>query len=560
MKPVWLKSYPPGVPAEVDVDEYRSVGEVFTKTVEKYGPRRAFVNMGTGISYSELDRLSRCFGAYLQNVLKLHRGARVALMMPNLLQYPVAMFGALRSGYTVVNCNPLYSPRELAYQLKDSGAEVIVIVENFANVLSQAIGSTQVKHVITTQIGDLLRFPERQLVNFVVKYVKRMVPAWHFPSAVTLRSVLARGADVPWTSVEVGPDDLAFLQYTGGTTGVPKGAMLTHRNIVANMQQGHAWLKSAMKDGCETIITALPLYHIFALTANCLVFFKSGATNILITNPRDIPGFVKELDKHRFTAITGVNTLYNALLNNPDFAKLDFSSLRLSVAGGMALRKSVAERWKQVAGRTLIEAYGLTETSPAVAINPLDLAEYNGSIGLPVPSTEVAIRDEQGNDLALGEAGELCVRGPQVMKGYWQRADETAKVMTPDGFLRTGDMATVDESGFIRIVDRIKDMIVVSGFKVFPNEIEDVVSLHPGVLEVGAIGLSDESSGEAVKIVVVKRDPNLSAEVLLSHCRQHLTAYKIPRHVEFRNGSLPKTNIGKILRRALREEESLRSP
>ncbi len=559
MKPVWLKSYPSGVPAEVDVDEYRSVGEVFTRTVEKFGPRPAFVNMGTSISYSELDRLSRCFGAYLQNVLKLHRGARIALMMPNLLQYPVAMFGALRSGYTVVNCNPLYSPRELSYQLKDSGAEAIVIVENFANVLTEAIGSTQVKHVITTQIGDLLRFPERQLVNVVVKYVKRMVPAWNIPGAVSFRSALARGAKVTWTPVQVGPDDIAFLQYTGGTTGVPKGAMLAHRNIVANLQQAHAWLKNVLEEGREIVITALPLYHIFALTANCLTFFKIGATNILITNPRDIPGFVKELGKHRFSAITGVNTLYNVLLNNPGFAKLDFSDLRVSLAGGMPLHKSVAERWKQVTGKTLVEAYGLTETSPAVTINPLDLAEYNASIGLPIPSTEIAIRDEKGNDLALGQAGELCVRGPQVMKGYWQRADETAKVMTPDGFLRTGDMATVDENGFVRIVDRIKDMIVVSGFKVFPNEIEDVVSLHPGVLEVGAIGLSDVSSGEAVKIVVVKRDPNLSAEILIAHCRQHLTAYKIPRHVEFRDKELPKTNIGKILRRALREEQSLTS-
>ena len=383
MKPVWLKSYPPGVPAEVNVDEYRSVGEVFAKSVEKFGPRAAFVNMGTSISFTELDRLSRNFGAYLQNVLKLHRGARIALMMPNLLQYPVAMFGALRSGYTVVNCNPLYSARELAYQLKDSGAEAIVIIENFANVLTQVIDSTQVKHVITTQIGDLLRFPKRQLVNVVVKYVKRMVPTWNIPGAVPFRSALERGANVTWTPVEVGPDELAFLQYTGGTTGVPKGAMLAHRNLVANLQQAHAWLKNVLEEGRETVITALPLYHIFALTANCLTFFKIGATNVLITNPRDIPGFVKELGKHRFSAITGVNTLYNALLNNPDFAKLDFSNLRVSLSGGMALHKSVAERWKQVTGKTLVEAYGLTETSPAVTINPLDLAEFNGSIGLP---------------------------------------------------------------------------------------------------------------------------------------------------------------------------------
>ncbi|MFI5011560.1 MAG: AMP-binding protein [Hyphomicrobiales bacterium] len=558
MKPIWLKSYPHGVPAEVNVDEYRSVGELFTKTVEKFGPLPAFVNMGTSISYAELDRLSRRFGAYLQNVLKLRQGARLALVMPNLLQYPVAMFGALRAGYTVVNCNPLYSPRELQYQLSDSGAEAVVIVENFANVLAQVIDSTKIKHVITTQLGDLLDFPKRQVVNFIIKFVKRMVPAWNIPGAVSFRSALKRGADTPWSPPDVGPDDIAFLQYTGGTTGVPKGAMLTHRNLVANLQQAHAWLKNVLEEGRETIITALPLYHIFALTANCLTFFKIGAKNVLITNPRDIPGFVKELGKHRFTVITGVNTLYNALLNNPDFAKLDFSPMRVSVAGGMAVRKAVAERWKQVTGRPLIEAYGLTETSPAVTMNPLDIAEYNGSIGLPIPSTEIAIRDDAGEDLAPGQAGELCVRGPQVMKGYWQHPEETANVMTPDGFLRSGDIATVDENGFVHIVDRKKDMIIVSGFKVFPNEIEDVVSLHPGVLEVGAVGFSDVRSGEAVKIVVVKRDPDLSVEALIAHCRKHLTDYKVPRHVEFR-AELAKTNIGKILRRALREERSLAS-
>jgi long-chain acyl-CoA synthetase len=555
MKPIWRKSYPQGVPAEVDVDEYRSIGEVFARSVEKFGPRPAFVNMGTSISYLELDRLSASFGAYLRDVVKLRFGARVALMMPNLLQYPVAMFGALRAGYTVVNCNPLYSPRELKHQLTDSGAEAIVIVENFAHVLAEVIGSTEVKHVITTQLGDLLDFPKREVVNFVAKFVKKMVPSWNIPGAVPFRSVLARGATARWTATDVGPDDIAFLQYTGGTTGVPKGVMLTHRNLVANLQQAHAWLKNVLEEGGETIITALPLYHIFALTANCLTFFKIGATNVLITNPRDIPRLVKELGKYRFTAITGVNTLFNALLEHPGFAKLDFSKLRVSLAGGMAVRRSVAEAWTRVTGKTLIEAYGLTETSPAVTINPLDLAEYNGSIGLPIPSTEISIRDEQGNDLPSGQAGELCVRGPQVMKGYWQRADETANVMTQDGFLRTGDVATVDEKGFVRIVDRKKDMIIVSGFKVFPNEIEEVVSLHPGVLEVGAIGLPDASTGEAVKIVVVRRDPDLSAEVLIAHCRKHLTAYKIPRHVEFRR-ELEKTNVGKILRRALREKQA----
>jgi long-chain acyl-CoA synthetase len=553
MQPVWLKSYGKGIPAHVNVDEFSSIGGIFEHSVAKFANRPAFINMDTAITYAELDRLSRHFAAYLQNDLKLERGARIALMMPNLLQYPVAMFGALRAGYTVVNVNPLYSPRELEYQLVDSGAAAIVIVENFAHVLAQVVARTPVRHVIVTRIGDLLHTPRRHAVNFAVKFVKRMVPPWHIPGATGFRAALARAARLPWTPVAVGPGDIAFLQYTGGTTGVPKGAMLTHRNMIANLQQAHAWLRDVLAEGRETVITALPLYHIFALTANCLTFLKIGATNVLITNPRDVPGMVKELAKHPFTAITGVNTLYKALVNNRDFAKLDFSQLRVSLAGGMALHRSVAERWKEITGRPLLEAYGLTETSPAVTINPLDLADFNGSIGLPIPSTEIAIRDDEGRDLPRGEAGELCVRGPQVMKGYWKRPEETAKVMTEDGFLRTGDIATVDEDGFVRIVDRKKDMIIVSGFKVFPNEIEDVVSLHPGVLEVGAIGLSDSVSGEVVKIVVVKRDPQLSAETLIAHCRQHLTAYKVPRHVEFRD-ELAKTNVGKILRRALREE------
>jgi len=553
MKPVWLKSYPRGVPAVVNVDEYRSLCEVFDTSVRKFAARPAFVNMGTAITYAELDQLSSWFGAYLRSVLKLPRGARVALMMPNLLQYPVAMFGALRAGYTVVNCNPLYSPRELEYQLNDSGAEAIVVVENFARVLAQIIDKTKVKHVVTTQLGDLLEFPKRHVVNFVVKHIKRLVPAWQLSSVVPFRRALALGRGQAWEPDAIGPNDIAFLQYTGGTTGVPKGAMLTHRNLVANLQQAHAWLKNVLEEGQEIVITPLPLYHIFALTANCLIFLKIGATNVLITNPRDIAGFLKELSKYRFTVITGVNTLYNALLDNPDFAKLDFTGLRISLAGGMAVHRSVAERWKQVTGKAIIEAYGLTETSPAVTVNPLDLAEYNGSIGLPLPSTEIAIRDDEGNDLPPGQAGELCVRGPQVMKGYWLRPDETAKVMTSDKFLRTGDIAIVDERGFVRIVDRKKDMIIVSGFKVFPNEIEDVVSLHPGVLEVGAVGLSDAVSGEVVKIVVVRRDPDLSVEELIAHCRKHLTGYKIPRYVEFRQ-ELAKTNIGKILRRALRED------
>ena len=557
MEPIWLKNYPDGVPAQVNVDEYRSLCEVFDASVRKFAALPAFVNIGTTITYAELDELSRSFGAYLRDVVKLPKGARVALMMPNLLQYPVAMFGALRAGYTVVNCNPLYTPRELEYQLNDSGAEAIVIVENFAHVLAQVVEKTKVKHVITTGIGDLLHFPKRLVVNFVVKHVKRMVPAWRIAGAVPLREAMRLGAREssgrPWAPADVGPGDIAFLQYTGGTTGVPKGAMLTHRNLVANLQQAHAWLRNVLQEGREIVITPLPLYHVFALTANCLTFLKIGAMNVLITNPRDIPGFVKELGKYRFTAITGVNTLYNALLNNPDFAKLDLSGMRVSLAGGMAVHRAVAERWKQVTGKALVEAYGLTETSPAVTVNPLDLAEYNGSIGLPIPSTEIAIRDDDGKDLPPGQPGELCVRGPQVMKGYWQRPDESAKVFTPDGFLRTGDIAAVDERGFVRIVDRKKDMIIVSGFKVYPNEIEDVVSLHPGVLEVGAVGLPDPASGEVVKIVVVKRDANLTSEELLAHCSKHLTGYKVPRQVEFRQ-ELAKTNIGKILRRSLREQ------
>jgi long-chain acyl-CoA synthetase len=554
MKPIWLKNYPKGVPAEVNVDEYRSLCELFDASAHKFAALPAFVNMGTAITYREIDRLSRRFGAYLRYVLKLPKGARVALMMPNLLQYPVAMFGTLRAGYTVVNCNPLYRPRELENQLNDSGAAAVVVVENFAHVLAQVIDKTKVKHVITTRMGDLFRFPKRQIANFTVKYIKRMVPTWQISSAVSFRRAMALGGKQVWKAADVGPDDIAFLQYTGGTTGLPKGAMLTHRNLVANLQQGHAWLKDVLREGCEIIVTPLPLYHIFALTANCLTFFKIGATNILITNPRDIPGFVKELGRHRFTVITGVNTLYKALLGDPDFAQLDFSSLRVSLAGGMAVHRSVAERWKSITGKALVEAYGLTECSPAVTINPLDLADYNGSIGLPIPSTQIAIRDEAGNDLPVGKVGELCVRGPQVMKGYWQHPEETAAVMTPDGFLRTGDIAEVGDDGFVRIIDRKKDLIVVSGFKVFPNEIEDIVSLHPGVLEVGAVGLSDAISGEVVKIVVVRRDPNVTVEDLIAHCRKHLTGYKVPRYVEFRQ-ELAKTNIGKVLRRSLRESE-----
>ncbi len=551
MDRIWLKSYPAGIPADIDVDEFASLGALFENSAGQFGSRTAYINMDKAVSYAELDRLTRDFAAYCQSVLGLKRGARIAVMMPNVLQYPICIFGALRAGLTVVNCNPLYTPRELEHQLNDSGAEAIVVVENFAHVLQEVLSRTGVKHIVVTGLGDMLGTVKGGLVNFVVRHVKKLVPAFSLPQATGFKTALSRGAAAAFTPVAVNHDDIAFLQYTGGTTGVSKGAMLSHGNIIANLQQAHAWLKPYLAEGREIIITALPLYHIFALTANCLTFLKIGATNVLITNPRDIPGFVKELAKYPFTTITGVNTLFNALLNDPGFAKLDFSKLNVSLGGGMAVQRAVAEKWKQVTGNTLIEAYGLTETSPAVTINPLNLAAYNGSIGLPVPSTEVAIRDDEGRDLALGEAGELCVRGPQVMKGYWNRPDETAKVIMADGFLRTGDVAVIDEKGFIRIVDRKKDMILVSGFNVYPNEIEAVVAMHPGVLEVAAVGVPDEKSGEAVKIFVVKRDESLTAEALIAYCRENLTGYKVPRQVEFRS-ELPKTNVGKILRRALR--------
>ncbi len=483
MEKIWLKSYPPGVPAEVDVDEFRSVGDLFEKSCRAFAARTAYINMEKGITYAELDRLAAQFGGYLQSELGLAKGARVAIMMPNVLQYPIAMFGTLRAGYTVVNCNPLYTVRELEHQLTDSGAEVIVMVENFARVVQDALPKSRVKQVVVTGIGDLLGFPKSAIVNFVVKRVKKMVPDWDIPGAVRFNDALTRGARHALKPVDITHDDLAFLQYTGGTTGVAKGAMLTHGNIVANLQQAHAWVKPFLKDS-GLIVTPLPLYHIFSLTANCLTFMKIGWTNLLITNPRDIPGVIAEMKKNRFNAITGVNTLFNALLNDPEFAKLDFSGLQITLGGGMAVQRAVAENWKKVTGTPLIEAYGLTETSPAATINPLNLEAFNGAIGLPIPSTEVAIRDDEGHDVPPGERGELCIRGPQVMKGYYNRPEETHKVIMPDGFLRTGDIAVMDEKGFVHIVDRKKDMILVSGFNVYPNEIEDVVARHPGVLEV----------------------------------------------------------------------------
>jgi len=508
--------------------------------------------MGVEISYGELDKLTRDFAAYLQSNLQLPKGSRVAIMMPNVLQYPICMLGALRAGYTVVNCNPLYTPRELEHQLKDSGTETIVILENFAHTLEQVIDKTAVKNVIMARLGDMLGVPKGSIVNFVVKYVKKMVPAWSLPSHVDFGKALSKGAGSDFKAVRVTQEDLAFLQYTGGTTGLSKGAMLTHRNILANLAQAYAWIKPAVVEGGEFIVTALPLYHIFALTANCFAFIRIGASNLLITNPRDIPAFTAELAKYPFTVITGVNTLFNALLNNDQFIALDFSKMKLSLGGGMAVQRSVAEHWKRVTGKPLIEAYGLTETSPAATMNPLNIPEYTGAIGLPISSTEVAIRNDKGVDVPLGERGELCIRGPQVMKGYYNRPEETAAVIMPDGFLRTGDIAVMDEKGYVRIVDRKKDMILVSGFNVYPNEIEEVVAMHPGVLEVASIGVPDEKSGEAVKIFVVKKDQSLTAAQLVAHCREHLTGYKVPSHVEFRT-DLPKTNVGKILRRELRD-------
>lgn len=552
MDKIWLQSYPAGVPAEIDVDEFRSIGDLFEQGVRRFASRTAFVCMGKGITYGELDRLSAQFAGYLQGELKLPAGARVALMMPNVLQYPVALFGALRAGYTVVNVNPLYTARELEHQLCDAGAETIVVVENFAHTLDQVRARVPIRHVVVTSLGEMLGFPKSLLVDFVVRRIKKMVPAWRLDGAVRFSDALSRGASHHLQTVEVGQEDIAFLQYTGGTTGVAKGAILTHRNILANLQQAHAWIRPFLQEGEEVVITALPLYHIFSLTANCLTFFKIGATNVLITNPRDIPGFVKELGKHRFTAITGVNTLFNALLNNADFARLDFSRLHVALGGGMAVQKAVAEKWRKVTGVALVEAYGLTETSPAVTINPLDLPAFNHSIGLPVPSTEISIRDDSDIEQPIGQRGELCVRGPQVMRAYWQRPEDTARAFTADGFLRTGDIAVIDDKGFVSIVDRKKDMILVSGFNVYPNEVEDVVASHPGVIEVAAIGVPDERSGEAVKVFVVRKDPKLTEAALIAYCHENMTGYKVPRRVEFRD-ELPKSNVGKILRRELRE-------
>ncbi|OGA48210.1 MAG: long-chain-fatty-acid--CoA ligase, partial [Betaproteobacteria bacterium RIFCSPLOWO2_12_FULL_62_13] len=528
MRKIWLDSYPAGIPPEVDVRAYSSLEDLLTRSCRRFHDKTAFVNMGAEVNYNELDRLSRDFGAFLQNDLGLSKADRVAIMLPNLLQYPVALFGALRAGMTVVNVNPLYTASELEYQLFDSGAKAIVVLENFAHTLERALAKTQIQHIITTRLGDLLPPIQRWIANLVVKYVKRMVPYWDIPDAVEFREALAGGAQQALDEVNLGPEDIAFLQYTGGTTGRAKGAILTHGNMVANVEQTAAWIGTALKEGEETVITALPLYHIFALTANLLVFVKLGGKNVLITNPRDIPGFVAELKKTRFTAITGVNTLFSALLDAPGFNEVcaaNRNALKVAVAGGMAVQRAVAERWQRAMGAPLIEGYGLTEASPIVCANPFNAREFSGKLGLPVPSTDVAILNEHGDEVALGALGEICVRGPQVMRSYWNVPEETAQVFTPDGWLRTGDIGCMDHRGFVEFVDRRKDVIVVSGFKAYPTEIEDVVMLHPGVKDAGAVGVPDERSGEAVVLFVVRKDAGLTAEALLKHCAGHLTGY-----------------------------------
>ncbi len=554
LEKIWLSRYPADVPAEIDPDRYLSLIDMFENNVRRYADRPAFINMGEVMTFRKLEERSRAFAAYLQNQLKLQKGDRVALMMPNLLQYPVALFGVLRAGMVVVNVNPLYTPRELEHQLKDSGASTIVIVSNFAHTLEKVVHNTAVKHVILTRMGDQLSTAKGTLVNFVVKYIKRLVPKYHLPDAISFRRVLQEGRRQQYVRPDIINSDLAFLQYTGGTTGVAKGAMLTHRNMQANVAQCLAAYGPVLKEGNEWVVTALPLYHIFALTANCLLFFELGGQNLLITNPRDIPAVVKELKQYPFTAITGVNTLFNALLNNKEFHELDFSTLRLSVGGGASVQRAVAERWEKLTGKHLLEGYGLTESSPLVAVNPYDLKHYSGSIGLPVASTDVRIIDDNGNDVGPGESGELWVRGPQVMLGYWQQPAATDDVLK-DGWLATGDIVTADDEGFLRVIDRKKDMILVSGFNVYPTEIEDVISRHPKVSESAVIGVENEVSGEAVKAFVVRRDNSLTKEELITHCRRNLTGYKVPKEIEFCD-DLPKSNVGKILRRELRDDKT----
>jgi long-chain acyl-CoA synthetase len=555
MERIWLKQYPAGVPTDIDVTQYASLVELLEESFAKFADRKAFICMDKSITYRDLDEMSQAIGAYLQSK-GLQKGARVALMMPNVLQYPVATAAVLRAGYAVVNVNPLYTPRELEHQLKDSGAEAIVVLENFATTVQKVLPNTAVKHVIIGSMGDLLGF-KGVIVNLVVRRVKKMVPAYSIPGAVSFNDAIAAGRTMTFQKPRLMPDDVAFLQYTGGTTGVSKGATLLHRNILANVLQNDAWLQPALKKPPHVeqlfIVCALPLYHIFALTACYLLAVRAGGVNLLIPNPRDMPGFIKELSKYQINSFPAVNTLYNGLLNTPGFDKLDFSKLKTSFGGGMATQKPVADKWLAVTGCALSEGYGLSETAPTLTCNPADVDHFTGSIGVPVPSTWISIRDDDGNEVPLGEAGEICAKGPQVMAGYWNRPDETAKVMTSDGYFRTGDIGVMSPDGYTKIVDRKKDMILVSGFNVYPNEIEEVIASHPGVLECAVIGVADAKSGEAVKAFIVKKDPNLTAEEVIKFCGTQLTAYKVPKQIEFRTG-LPKTNVGKILRRELREE------
>jgi len=556
MERIWLKQYPPGVPADIEPTQYASLVDLLEESFTKFADRKAFICMDKAISYRDLDQMSVALGAYLQG-RGLQRGARVAIMMPNVLQYPVATAAVLRAGFAVVNVNPLYTPRELEHQLKDSGAEAVIVLENFAHTVEQVITKTQVKHVIVASMGDLLGF-KGVIVNLVVRRVKKMVPSYSLPGAVSFNDALSAGRGLTFNKPKLSPGDVAFLQYTGGTTGVSKGATLLHRNIVANVLQNDAWLQPAIAAPPHVeqlmIVCALPLYHIFALTACYLLAVRAGGCNLLIPNPRDIAGFVKELAKYQVNSFPAVNTLYNGLMHHPDFKKLDFSKLKISNGGGMAVQRPVAEQWKAVTGCFIAEGYGLSETSPTLTCNPATTTDFSGSIGIPVPSTWISIRDDDGNEVPLGQPGEICAKGPQVMAGYWNRPEETAKVMTADGFFRTGDIGVMDEKGYTKIVDRKKDMILVSGFNVYPNEIEEVIASHPGVLECAVIGIPDSKSGEAVKAFVVKKDPNLTAEDVIKFCHGQLTGYKVPKHIEFRT-DLPKTNVGKILRRELRDEK-----
>lgn len=556
MERIWLKQYPPGVPADIEPTQYASLVDLLEESFAKFADRKAFICMDKAISYRDLDQMSLALAAYLQG-RGLQRGARVAIMMPNVLQYPVATAAALRAGFAVVNVNPLYTPRELEHQLKDSGAEAVIVLENFAHTVEQVIAKTEVKHVIVASMGDLLGF-KGVIVNLVVRRVKKMVPAWSLPAAVSFNDAISAGRGATFNKPKLSPGDVAFLQYTGGTTGVSKGATLLHRNIVANVLQNDAWLQPAMAVPPHVdqlmIVCALPLYHIFALTACYLLAVRAGGCNLLIPNPRDIAGFIKELAKYQVNSFPAVNTLYNGLMHHPDFKKLDFSKLKISNGGGMAVQRPVAEQWKAVTGCSIAEGYGLSETSPTLTCNTATNAEFNGTIGIPVPSTYISIRDDDGNEVPLGQPGEICAKGPQVMSGYWNRPEETAKVMTADGFFRTGDIGVMDEKGYTKIVDRKKDMILVSGFNVYPNEIEEVIASHPGVLECAVIGIADPKSGEAVKAFIVKKDPNLTAEDVIKFCQGQLTGYKVPKHIEFR-ADLPKTNVGKILRRQLRDEK-----